>query len=135
MKNLKKDLQAVNKELNALSKKVEKLIAAVGKHEKSKATKAKPPKKPVTKTGKKTTPKTAPETIMDVILNSEGDVGIKTLKEKTGFQGQKLYSTLSILKKRGKVKNPRKGDLCEGVTLSDSDTIKVSMPKIKMEVL
>ncbi len=29
---------------------------------------------------------TAPEIIMDVILNSVGDVGIETLKEKTGFQ-------------------------------------------------
>ena len=61
------------------------------------------------KTGKKATEKSAPETIMDVIQNSKGNVGIETLKEKTGFQGQKLYSTLSILKKRGKVKNPSKG--------------------------
>jgi len=45
MKNLKKDLQAVNKDLNALSKKIEKLIAAVGKPEKPKAVKAKPAKK------------------------------------------------------------------------------------------
>jgi len=117
MKNLKNDLQALRKELNALSGKVEKMIAAVGKPEKPKATKAKPvkkavskpPKKLVTKTGKKATKKSAPETIMGVIRNSKGDVDIETLKKKTGFQGQKLYNTLSILKKRGNVKNPSKG--------------------------
>jgi len=114
MKNLKKDLQAVNKDLDTLSKKVEKLIAAVGKPEKPKATKTKPMKKAVVKTvkkavAKKMTRKTAPETIMNVIRNSKGDVDIETLKKKTGFQGQKLYNTLSILKKRGKVKNPSKG--------------------------
>jgi len=114
MKNLKKDLQTVNKDLNALSKKIEKLIAAVGKLGKPKATKTKPMKKAVVKTmkkavAKKMTKKTAPETIMDVIRNSKGDVDIETLKKKTGFQSQKLYNTLSILKKREKVKNPRKG--------------------------
>jgi len=117
MKNLKKDLQAVNKELKALSKKIEKLIASAGKPEKPQASKAKPtkkavsktPKKPVAKTGEKATAKTAPETIMDIIQNRTQGIDIETLKEKTGFQSQKLYNTLSTLKKRGKLKNPRKG--------------------------
>ena len=122
MKNLKKDLQDVTKQLTAVSKKIEKLIAAVGKTEKPKAAKVKPAKKAVSKSPKKSvanagkkavakkpTGKTAPETIMDVIQNRPQGVEIETLKEKTGFQGQKLYSTLSILKKRGKINNPRKG--------------------------
>jgi len=74
----------------------------------------KPPKKTAAKAGKKAVVKkmagkTAPETIMDVIQNRTQGIDIETLKEKTGFQGQKLYSTLSILKKRGKINNPRKG--------------------------
>ena len=113
MKNLKKDLQAVNKQLEALLKRIEKLIAAVGKTEKPQAAKVKPAKKAASKPAKKVVAKaakkaiakkapgkTAPEIVMDVIQNSTGDVSIETLKEKTGFQGQKLYSTLSILKKR-----------------------------------
>jgi putative endonuclease len=48
-KNLKKNLQAVNREIKALSKKVDKMIVAVGKLEKSKAVKAKPVKKTVAK--------------------------------------------------------------------------------------
>jgi len=122
MTNLRKDLQDVNKSLKALSKKVDKVIAAVGKAEKPKAAKAKPakkavpksPKKAVAKVGKKAvvkkaTGKTAAETIMDIILKSDGNVSIETLKEKSGFQGQKLYNTLSRLKKRGKLNNPSKG--------------------------
>ncbi len=47
--NLKKELQAVYKDLKALSKKVDKMIVAVGKLEKPKvkATKAKPAKKTI----------------------------------------------------------------------------------------
>jgi len=36
MKNLKKSLQAVNKELKVLAKKVDKIVVAVGKLEKAK---------------------------------------------------------------------------------------------------
>ena len=39
MKNLKKDLQTVDKDLKALSKKVEKMIVAAGKLEKPKVVK------------------------------------------------------------------------------------------------
>ncbi|MFC1885872.1 hypothetical protein ACFLZM_02295 [Thermodesulfobacteriota bacterium] len=131
MKNLKKDLQDVNKALNALTKKVEKMIAAAGKPEKTvakakpaKKAISKPPKKPVTKTEKKAIAKkvagksatakkeskiTAPEIIMGVIESSEQGVDLGTIKEKTGFQGQKLYSTLSKMKKQGKITNPSKG--------------------------
>jgi hypothetical protein len=54
MKNLKKNLLAVNRELKALAKKVDKIVVAVGKLEKTKV--AKKPKakavkkKPVRKT-------------------------------------------------------------------------------------
>ncbi len=106
MKNLKKDLMAVNKRLNTLSKKLEKMIVAVGEPQKPKATPAKPAKKAVVK---KVKGKTAPETVLDIIKKSKKEVAIGTLKEKTGFQGQKLYNVLSLLKKQGKVKNPSKG--------------------------
>jgi membrane protein involved in colicin uptake len=48
-KNLKKDLRVINREIKALSKKVEKVIAAVEKLEKAKAVKAKPVRKAAVK--------------------------------------------------------------------------------------
>jgi len=38
-----------------------------------------------------------------------GDIGIEMLKERTGFQGQKLYNVLYVLKKQGKIKTEQKG--------------------------
>ena len=105
MKNLKKDLQDVSKALNALSKKVEKMIAAAEKSGKT-VTKAKPTKKAVLKNEKTMT---APDIVLGIIKRSRKGVGIETLKKKTGFQGQKLYNVLYVLKKRGKVTNPSKG--------------------------
>lgn len=105
--NLKKDLQDVNKALKALSKKVDKLIAAAGKPEKKKpAAKAKPTKKAVSKKEKKMT---ASDILLNIINRSSKGIAIETLKKKAGFEGPKLYSTLSRLKKQGKVKNPSKG--------------------------
>ena len=111
MKNLKKDLQAINRQLNTISKKLEKMIVAAAEPQKPKATNAKTAKKAVAKKEKKMT---APETVMSIIKRSKKEVTIKTLKEKTGFQGQKLYNVLSMLKKQGKVKNPSKGIYVKG---------------------
>ena len=85
------------------------MIAAAGKPEKPKAPKPKPTQKAVPKTAKKEKKITAPEIVLGIIKRSKKGVAIATLKEKTGFQGQKLYNTLSLLKKQGKVKNPFKG--------------------------
>ena len=105
--NLKKDLQAINRQLNNLSKKIEKMTAAA-EPKKPKATKAKAAKKPVVKKEKKMT---ASETVLAIIKRSKSKKGVAigTLKEKSGFQGQKLYNVLSMLKKQGKIKNPSKG--------------------------
>ncbi len=108
MKNLKKDLQAMDRQLKILSKKIEKMIVAAGESQKPKATKAKTAKKTVVKKEKGMT---APGTVLSIIKSSKSKKGVAigTLKEKTGFQGQKLYNVLSMLKKQGKVKNPSKG--------------------------
>jgi hypothetical protein len=103
--NLKKDLQDVKKALNVLSKKVEKIISAADKPGKT-VTKAKPAKKAVAKKEKRMT---APEILLNILNRSRKEIAIGALKEKSGFQGQKLYNTLSILKKQGKIKNPSKG--------------------------
>ncbi len=123
MKNLKKNLQSVNRELKALAKKVDKIVVAVGKLEKPKVTK-KPKakavkKKPVKKTvakriaikkpvAKKST-KTAIDTVLAIIKRSKKGVDIATLKKKTGFADHKIHTIVYNLKKQGKVKSRVKG--------------------------
>ena len=119
MKNLKKDLQTVNKELNALVKKTESLLKAVDKFEKPKAKpiKAKPVKKvaakkaPVKKVAvkkpapKKAAPATAADTVLAIIKRFKKGVNVSTLMEKTGFNRRKIYDNAKILKKQGKIKS------------------------------
>ncbi len=123
MKNLKKDLNAVNKELKALAEKVNKIVAAVGKLGKPKATKKpkakvvkrKPVKKTVAKrsaaekpAAKKTT-KTAIDTVLGIIRRSKKGVDTAALMKKTGFNQKKIYNTVDKLKRQGKVKSRVKG--------------------------
>ena len=131
MKNLKKDLQAVNKELNALVKKTESLLKAVGKLEKPKAVKAKPVKKtatkakPVKKVAVKKTPVkkvvvkkpsakkpvklTATDTVLNIIKRYKKGVGIPILKMKSGFNDKKVRNIVQKAFKEGKVKRVDKG--------------------------
>jgi len=114
MKNLKKDLQAVQKQLTAISKRIEKLIVFADKAGGPKPAKVKSTQKPAVKLRKKAAAKkaskmTAPEIVMGVLASNKQGLDIGTIKEKTGFIGQKLYSTLSKMKKQGKIKNPKKG--------------------------
>jgi len=111
MKNLKKDLQGINKELKALSGKVEKMIAGIGKTEKPKAAEAKPVKKIAVKkvVAKKTAKLSATDTVLRIIKRSRKGVDIDKLKKKSGFEGQKLHSIVYVLKKQGKIKAEKKG--------------------------
>ena len=123
MKNLIKDLRAVNKDLKSLSKKVDKMIVAVGKLEKpkAKATKAKPVKKTVAKAkpvkkvaakkpaAKKTEKLSAADTILGIIKRHRKGIEIDVLKKKTGLPNHIIYNTVSRLRKQGKIKSERKG--------------------------
>jgi len=103
--NLKKDLQTVNQTLNALTKKIEKMIVTVGKLEKP-AAKAKPAKKTASK---KPAAKTAPATVLEIIKRSKKGVDLETLKKKTGFNNKKISNNVYRLKKQGKIKASEKG--------------------------
>jgi putative endonuclease len=118
-KNLKKNLQTVNKDLKALAKKVDGIIIAIDKLEKPKATK-KPKVKPVkAKTVKKTpiikaavkkvAPVTAVDTVLAIIKRSKKGVGTVTLMKKTGYNQKKISNLVFKLKKQGKIKSVGKG--------------------------
>lgn len=106
MKNLKKDLQAVSREIKALTKKVENLITTVNKIEKPAAIKKKVTKKPA---AKKPAKLSAVATILDLIQGLPEGIDTATLVKKTGFANAKIHTIVYNLKKQGKVKSEKKG--------------------------
>ena len=131
MKNLKKNLQTVNKELKALAKKVDRIVVAVEKLEEPKAVKAKPVKQTVAKAipvkkvaakkapvkkvdvkkpaAKKPVKLTAADTVFGFIKRYRKGVDVSTLMEKTGFNRRKIYDNVKVLKKQDKIKSMGKG--------------------------
>ena len=96
MKNLVKDLKAANKDLKALSKKVDKMIVAAEKLEKPKTVKKKPVKMVAVKKAspKKSVTLTAADTIFAVIKRSKKGVGVAELMKKTEFDQKKTYNII-----------------------------------------
>jgi putative endonuclease len=111
--NLKKDLQAVNKELNTLSKKIEKMIVVVDKLVKPKAAPSKPAKKKVAvkkpASEKSAGEVTAADTVLGVIKRSKKGIDTAALMEKTGYNQKKVANIVFKLRKQGKIKNEGKG--------------------------
>ena len=116
----KKDLNALQKEIKALEKKMEKLIAAAEKSEKPiavKKLKAKPIKAKTTKkvSAKKAPAKkgpaqpTATDQVLKIINRSKKGVNAATLMTKTGFDFKKVRNILQRTYKQGKIKRVGKG--------------------------
>jgi fumarylacetoacetate (FAA) hydrolase family protein len=117
---LKKDLQALNKDVKALSTKMEKLIKEFDKGKTAKVTKkiiAKPVKAKTTKKApskkapakSKTAKLTATDQVLKIINRSKKGVNIKTLMKKTGFNPKKVTNILQRTFKQGKIKRVGKG--------------------------
>ncbi len=111
MKNFKRSLKSVTKDLDALAKKVERLIQAAEKLDKAKpqkktAVKAKPAKKRAPKTAKKVT---AADTVLGFIKKSKKGIDTATLIKKTGFNQKKIHNIIFKLKKQGAIKSELKG--------------------------
>ena len=104
MKNLKRELQAVNKQLNGLMKKIESLIKAADKIEKSQATKGK--KTPAIK---KTSKLTDTDKVLNIIKMSKKGVSAQVLCKKTGFNAKKIANIVFRVSKAGKIKSVGKG--------------------------
>ena len=117
---LKRDLQAVRKDVKALERKLEKLLKAYGKPEKTKTAK-KTRRKAVkakarrTVAVKKTAPRkkaaktTATEQILKIIKRSRKGVDVPTLKKKTGFEDKKVRNIIFRASKEGKIKKTNRG--------------------------
>jgi hypothetical protein len=108
VKNLKRDLQAVNKELRGLVKKTENLMKAVDRIDKAQSAKITPvgkPGKPV----KRVEEPTAYATFLSIISKSRKGLSVEQLMTKTGFGNKKIANLVYKAKKQGKIKNVGKG--------------------------
>ena len=117
---LKKDLIALQTEIKALEKKMEKLVAAAGKIDKPKVAKKTKPKPVKAKITKKAPAKKAPakkgpanqtatDQVLKIINRSKKGVNIKTLMDKTSFNQKKVTNILQRTFKQGKIKRVGKG--------------------------
>ena len=103
------DLKALNKNIQAIGKTLDRLLKAAEKDEKPKAkpTKQTPAKKAPAK--KKAAQPTATDEILKIIRGSKKGVDAPTLVKKTGFNQKKVRNILFRTYKQGKIKRIDKG--------------------------
>jgi hypothetical protein len=109
MKQLKKDLQALSRELRALKRKTEKIAAAVKKLEKAEASGWRGREPILSKTAQAPDKLTAIDHLMDVVKRSKKGLDIPALVEKTGFEDQKVRNILARAFKQGRVARVGRG--------------------------
>ena len=110
MKQLKKDMKAVAKDLRRLTQKTDRMIKRLEKLEKKAQTAKKPKVKAVKKAiAKKAAKATATDTVLALIKRSRKGVGKATLINKTGFKDSNIHTILYRLRKQGKIKSVGKG--------------------------
>lgn len=103
----KRDLQSLQRQIKALEKKMEKLIAAAERDEKPNAAKKAPAKKAPVR--KKLMQPTATDQVLNIIKRSKKGVNAATLMTKTGFDLKKVRDILQRTYKQGKIKRVGKG--------------------------
>ncbi len=103
------DLKALNKNIQALGKTLDRLLKAVEKEEKPKATPTKkvPAQKAPAK--RKAAEPTATDQLLKIIRASKKGVDAPTLVKKTGFNQKKVRNILFRTFKQGKIKRLSKG--------------------------
>ncbi len=115
---IKKELTALQKDITAIGKKLEKLIKAVEKNEKAKVTKAskakavkaKPAKKaPKAPAKKKAVKATATDQVLNIINRLKKGADTAYLMKMTGFNQKKVANILYRSFKAGKIKRADKG--------------------------
>jgi len=134
MKQLKKEMKAVLKDLKQLTKRSERIAVKLDKLEKASRVKPKakakkapakktvkkkvtakkrpaakkkaPTKKAAAKRGKKMS---ASDTILKIIQSRKTPIDTATLKKRTGFKDNNIRMIVYRLKKRGEIKSVRKG--------------------------
>ena len=109
MKQLKKELEAVARDLKRLTQKTDKMVKQLEKLDKTPA-----PKKPTVKTqkkvvGKKPIKKGPSDIVLDIIKRRKKGIDAATLKRLTGFKGNNLRGIVFRLRKKGEIKSESRG--------------------------
>ena len=102
----KRDLQSLQRQIKAIEKKMDRLIAAAEKTEKPRGAKKAPAKKAPAKRAAKLT---ATDQVLGIVKRSKNGVNIKTLMDKTGFNNKKVTNIIQRTYKQGKIKRVGKG--------------------------
>lgn len=102
MKQLKKDLKAVSKQLKQLSQMTEKMLKRLAKLEKAQAPKK---LKPRAKTSNKIKKGSASRTVLAIIQRSRKGVDAATLVRKTSLEKRTVWAIVYRLKLEGKIKS------------------------------
>ena len=110
MKTIKKEIQAVIKDLKSLTKKTERMAVKVGSLAEKQAETA---KTKVNAAAERHTVKPgripANRVVFDVINRNRKGINTRTLVDKTGYKEKKVRDIIYRLKKQGKVKSIRTG--------------------------
>ena len=113
MKQLKKDLDGLTKDLKRLQKKTEQMVKRLGKIEmaQQQKTRGKASKKVVSKKppAEKSVQPTGIDLVFSIIKRSKKGVGTDKLKRETGFDQIKIFNTINALKRKGMIKNAGRG--------------------------
>jgi len=114
MNQLKKNLEALSRDLKVLADKTERWLIIIEKYEqpKAKAVKKKAPARKVAAkkaVPKKAKPVTAADTALAIIKRYKKGVGMAALMEKTGYNQKKISNLVFKLRKQGKVKTVDRG--------------------------
>jgi len=109
MKQLKKDVRAVVKDLKRLTQMTDKIVKQLEELDKAQALKkpkAKARKKVVGKKARKTNPS---DTVLAIIKRRKKGIDVATLEKGTGFKKNNLRAIIFRLRKKGVIKSEGKG--------------------------
>ena len=114
MEQLKKDLQAVSKELKALANKTKGIVKAIDKLEKTQVkteTKPRAAKKAFAKkpAAKKATAQTATDQVLSIIKQNENGIGVPALIKETGLEDKTIRNIVFKATKEGKIERAGRG--------------------------
>ena len=109
MKQLKKDVQAVVRDLKRLTQMTDKIVKQLEKIDKAQALKkpkTKARKKIVGKKAKKTNPS---DTVLAIIKRRKKGIDVATLAKMTGFKENRLRGIIFRLRKKEEIQSEGKG--------------------------
>ena len=115
MKQLRRSLNAISKDLKALALRTEKMIKALDKFEKGQKKTGTTRKAAAKRVGtkrvvtKKTKAPSATEKVLKIIMRSKKGVNTTTLQKKTGYNSRKIWDIVHRAGKEGKIKKVDRG--------------------------